>query len=247
MKISFVMPFYRQYDEFVTAFNRNTRYFLQCECEVVIAVDDPTQASKVVCFARNQYLRKGIRSRVIVNDQEHAWRPPCKAINVGVRHAKGEWVAIISPESIIASYDHVFAEVLADEEVCNGKVYTGLLSQIDMKTVLENDFVLGQMWQIGNSVTVGYGFLLTERKHLEAINGFDESRLLYGGDDNDIRHRLKWHGLIPVVLRHLEIYHIAHQAPRRSSGYEPWAHKGVVLNQPDWGRDYSRVAYDWIG
>ncbi len=241
--LSFIVPFYKRIEYFKLALPHNA-VFSRPNTEVVLVLDEPTQEHEVVDLVKSN---PQVRFRVIVNDEDHAWRPPCKALNVGIRNARGHVVAIMSPESIMLypSPDY-FADrlwilmqryVYATGLVCS--VEPGYVSTVPnfATQCYENYFGLPD-------IGTGYGFLAVKVEHLYNIQGFDESRTKHGGDDDDIRIRLMQSGIHQNCDPCIRIAHIsgptAPRVPRNE--YEPY---GGRLHQPNFGTSYSRVAHDW--
>ncbi len=98
--ISIVLPFFRKLADFRRVLPLNRPYFARPWVEVVVVMDENESESGVLDLIR-QY--PDIRWQVRVNDQPHGWQPPCKAINVGVRHASHDVVLVCSPESMFVT------------------------------------------------------------------------------------------------------------------------------------------------
>jgi hypothetical protein len=237
MKISIILPFYRKLSGFKFAAPRSP-LLRHKDVEIVIPIDDPEGEDELVKFVQ----REKLKARIIVNDRPHDWRPPCKAINVGLRHAHGEWVIIQSPETILCSAPRmVFQHVpFADKKVfITGRLYHGSRT--------EHPFRRDAMWFRRRSFTPGYGFIMVPRHVVEAINGMDERRTGYGGDDDDIRLRLKQIGFQCYVDGRINVVHIRHGSEHRPPriDFEPYGHDIVIPNQDEWGKDFSRISYDY--
>ena len=67
--------------------------------EIVLVLDEPSEEEEVLAAIRNKFTQ--FKFRVLVNDKEHPWRTPSKCLNVGIRHAQADFVAVMSPESIL--------------------------------------------------------------------------------------------------------------------------------------------------
>jgi hypothetical protein len=234
MKLSIILPFYKQAQEAFLGLLNNAVVFSRPDTEVIIVMDDNQFEIPMIQMAQQMATGFKTKIRIIVNDQKHEWRPPCKAINVGIRNSEGENIIVMSPETCV-------------------KVPT---PDYFLNSVPEKKFVVGALCHISQGqpltmaafncqITVGFGFLWCHRKDLESINGFDESRTGYGGDDDDIRDRLT-HIAQPVFDFNIQLFHIRHDQPVRcSSGYEP--HGNHVVVEQDWGKDFNRIAYDNTG
>ncbi len=232
MKLSIVLPFFKQAHEAFLGLLNNAVIFSQPDTEVIIVMDDNEFETPMIQIAQQMEAGFKTKIKIIVNDQKHEWRPPCKAINVGIRNSTGENIIIMSPETCV--------KITAPDYFLN--------------TVPEKKFVVGALCHINQGepltmatfnrqITVGFGFLWCSRKDIESIGCYDEKRTGYGGDDNDIRERLS-HIAQPVFDFNIQLFHIRHDQPARcSSGYEP--HGNHVVVEQDWGKDFNRIAYDY--
>ena len=230
--ISFVLPWFHKLELFKRAITFNQPIFSQPGCEVVIAMDESSEEGELVKLL--PAWMPTIKWRVVVNDQKHPWRPPCKAINVGIRHAYGDWIAVLSPETFIDLPKPDMLLVLASAE--RKSFYNGHLrfvKNVDM----DEPFV--------PTDTCGYGFLFCPKSWLEAVNGYAENRERWGGDDDDLQVRLQKTCGNKVVLSSIHLTHPEHQHlwPFERVAREPI---GDQMPEHDWGRDFDRVALDWF-
>ncbi len=231
MTISFILPWYHKLEMFKRAAAFNYPVFAQPGCEVVIVLDEPSEEAELV-----KYLSSlpDVKWRVLVNDKPHPWRPPCKAINVGIRYAQGEWIAVLSPETVISLPGSGFLVELTRERKC---FYTGHLRFV-------KDYALSAPFV--PDFICGYGFMLCQKHWLEAVNGYAENREQWGGDDDDVQMRLQTSCGNKVVLPSIQLRHLKHEhlgPVERTEGNEPI---GQQMPQYDWGRDFDRIALDWF-
>lgn len=244
-RLSFVIPFYRKAKAFHRALIATDAYHC-CEVELVCVLDDPSDEADVLNLVK---LYPYTKFRVIVNNTPHIWRPPCSAVNVGVRHALASHVAILSPESILKLPTPRYLQEMIDADFRAARV--GLLWHIP---VLNEDqvwqpsffYACADTWLTTHAPdNFGYGFILCQKWAFEQIRGMDETRTGYGKDDDDLRFRLARFGVNIVIDGRIQVLHMTHETPRRDPmSYAP-AWPGVVAPQKDWGREFSRVAYDW--
>lgn len=240
--LTFILPFYKKLALFSLALPHNAAVF-GADAEVILCLDEPSEEKAIVDLISRW---KPIRFVVIVNDQEHEWRPPCKAINAGLRHARGEQVGILSPETIIKL---PCADYLARCEPCRERweFRSGRLWHNDHNpfgnAALARTVATFDRTKIGDAI--GFGFMLAPLWALEAVRGYDELRLHYGFDDDCIRQRLMNLGLWCAVDPHIKLLHLDHAGPIRGAPRDARALGPVLHHQPDWGRDFSRIAYHW--
>jgi GT2 family glycosyltransferase len=196
-----------------------------------LVLDEPTEEECVV----NMMSEMPINCQVIVNNQDHSWRPPCKAINVGIRHAKSDVIAVMSPESILRVPSEKYFNQCIDE--VGGIFYTGFFSNLHLGERINEDAY--------RRVCHPYGFLMARKESLEAIGGYDELRTGYGGDDDDVYGRLRNLGVQRVQNPNLRIFHILGDKETAPRGPSTVPHGvGIKVNDDYWGTSFNRVALD---
>lgn len=232
--ISFVLPFYRKLEWLRTVFPRNA-CFQSPQVEVVLVLDEPSQETEVLAFVREQ----PVRVQVIVNDKDHPWRPPCAAINVGIRHARGVYTAVVSPESyLLVEPDYLEQKVLILPErfILCGRLWHGVGITPETPLQAVEDYARQQ-----RAVSDLYGFKCCATEHWMEAGGYDEHRQKYGGDDDDVFHRLCAVGGCYTGDPHIRIVHPYHASADRVEGErEPYAQQVEFA-----GRQFSRVAHDY--
>lgn len=243
--ISYILPFYKKLGLLHAALPANAAIFGATRSELVIVLDEPESLDAVETLCRG-YL-DSIRTRILVTDEPHAWRPPCRAINAGVRHARGEYVAVLSPETVVAlpTPSYLETRVKPVHFLC-GLLWT-IQNVYDYAPPDRVAAAVGRARNLTSPSNFGFGFFLCPKSAFERVNGMDESRGRYGRDDDCIRFRLVRSGLLMVIDPHIEIFHPAHasDSDRNMNTTEP-IQPCTILNQPNWGRSGFRVACDWI-
>ena len=245
--ISIVLPFFKKLPDFHKVLPLNRRYFARPWVEVVVAMDENASESGVIELVR-QY--PDIRWQILVNDQPHGWQPPCKAINVGVRHASHEVVLICSPESMFVT--DVPAQALGTVRaeprgVALGRVAFGTYAQL---RELGASAAFDAQAPNARDPFKLYGSIALARQELESIQGYDESLRGWGGDDDNLRARLAMNGARLLGCPRMQLLHLSDE-PR---GPDPHFDAAVdfrkcspstpVANQGrDWGRSFSRRAW----
>lgn len=259
VRLSFVMPYFMKFYDLSNALEYNKRFFAHPSCEVVLSMDEPSEAADVMGLVRA--TDSHIRWRVLVNDLPHAWRAPSKALNVGIRHALGQLVMVSSPESIFVDDPLEFAaEVLEHDAFVVGRV---AFATYDELTMLQS-MGLAHVFEVAeNSVSVRmfYGSLLARRASFESVTGYDERLEKWGGDDDNLRARFGQAGLRMIRHPDLRVIHLSTQRRRGASlppesfptdriitpddERELLAPSSAQANPPDWGSTFHRVLYDW--
>jgi hypothetical protein len=245
MIVSYILPLYKKASLFRMMLPHSACY-RSPSAEVVCVVDDPGDEGEVLEIVK---ACPEVKFRVVVNDWEHAWRPPCIAYNVGVRNTLADHVVFCDPESAIVLPHPTYLErlIVRDYRMC----YAGITWNVhdfgekDASDVIElklqvSEATSGPWW-------FTYGLLLVPKIAVERIRGFDESRATYGFDDTDIRIRLCRLGYRCTVDGRIKVFHAAHKndVDRTAQQVGPGPDIALHAQEQSWGRCYSRIAWDW--
>lgn len=250
--LSVVLPFYRRFPAFRQALAHNAQWFARDGLEVVIAMDDPADERELVELAR---AHPGIRWKIVVNDVPHPWRPPCRAINVGLRHASGRYVFVASPESAYAGD----APGIALDAVKDfpGGIAVGRVEFASFRDLRWGRSIAQHFAEIATpspTIVSYYGSICAPRAAFEAIHGYDEALAGWGGDDDNVRLRLEMAGGTLLACDRVRLLHLSFDERRhgRNARHDPdpaatlakLAPENAIANRDgDWGREFSRIAY----
>lgn len=222
MVVSVIMPFYKRINSLRESLEWHAHVLEKDDVELILVLDEPTQTSEVITLLKN-YPR--ITCTIIENPNDHPWRNPAAAINVGVRAATGQFIMVCSPESVFAG--NPIESFLSNWRP--GTYCTGYVS-FDM-----------------TKAAAPYGSLFVLRSDLEAVEGFDESYTTWGGDDDDIRKRLNLYGLKAISCVNALLLHHQGSRPARPGLKDRLARLALVdshkINQPNWGQNFSNIVY----
>lgn len=254
-RLSLVLPFYRKLDDFRRALPCNLRCFESPEIEIVIAADEPTEIDGLLHLVQQH---DSVRWRVLVNRTLHAWRPPVRAQNVGIKNAVAEWVLLADPESAFVSDPLVELAGLVHGHARFGvgRVVFGNWASltVDARRDLTAEF---ERNQADMSVPLFYGSVLARRIDLSHITGYDESLEKWGADDDNLRIRLMRSGLRMVPLPDLRLLHLSDEERYRghaSPAVPQYSSKEkraimdparILANQGPWGVDFAETVWDW--
>lgn len=255
VRLSLVMPYFRRIGDFKRVFPMNRPHFARADLEIVLVIDDPFDAQETLEYVRAQH---DVRFRVLLNEKPHAWRNPAPALNVGIRHARGEFVLVMSPES--ACVDDVPARLLrrldaAPDCAVIGQVafatYDGLAADGSLAACFDRS-------RATHDTPWYYGSFCAARRLLFEVHGYDEAVEGWGGDDDNLRHRLVRHGVILQFDDDVRIVHLADKPrvrmgnPEQRSTPRPMEEKmrifcppGAIANPDGWGLDFDHVVHDW--
>lgn len=250
--LSIVVPYYRKILEFRQCLPLNLPYLQRQDREVVLVLDEPSEEEAVLGLIEEV---PGVRWRVVVNDRPHAWRSPSVAINVGVRHAEGTFILVVSPESVFAADgpSHVI-EVL---KAFPGCVVLGSVAFLDHESAAGSSLaeeiakvVLDERWP-----RTLYGSIAASRADFMDVHGYEESITGWGGDDDNIRIRMELAGRRLLACPALSLVHVTFgQRTSRRGDLDEWARRMRTILSPedavanrgsDWGVDFGRIARDW--
>ena len=250
--LSVVLPFYRRFLAFRQALAHNAQWLARDGLEVVVAMDDPADERELVELAR---AHPGIRWKIVVNDVPHPWRPPCRAINVGLRHASGRYVFVASPESAYAGD----APGIALDAVKDfpGGIAVGRVEFASFRDLRWGRSIAQHFAEIATpspTIVSYYGSICAPRAAFEAIHGYDEALDGWGGDDDNVRIRLEMAGGTLLACDRVRLLHLSFDDRRhgRNARHDPdpgatlakLAPENAIANRDgDWGREFSRVAY----
>ncbi len=253
--LSVVMPFYRKLAEFERVLACNAPYWARPGIEVVIALDEPSEEA-----ALQQLLDRfaQVRWKLLVNDRAHDWRPPCCAINAGVRQAAGRYVLIHSPESAYvgdAPAMALGAAMAGERHVVLGRVgFARFEALVAAGGRLEAAFAAAVPEAL--YLRTFYGSLCCAREAFDAVGGYDERFDAWGGDDDDFRVRLEMAGWRLQACAALRLLHLSFEPRNGGERFDPdndWrrctpeaarANLGAGGAADAWGRDFGRLARD---
>lgn len=263
--LSIVMPWYRKLLHMRRVLPINALYFARPGIEVVLVMDEPSDEKALLELLR---FYPEIRWQVVVNDQPHDWRPPCCAINVGIRHAQGDYVLVMSPESACVTdvpaaalrtlLEHPQGVALgqvgfACYEDLQRHLYTNPHLYREHRAYLQQVEDLANCYQ--NTVTdiyrldTFYGSICAPRATFMAVQGYDESFTGWGGDDDNLRVRMELAGYQNLLCPQLRLLHLDDRHRTGGEQYDPdddfvkCAIDQALANNVDWGKDFDRLAY----
>lgn len=258
VRLSYVLPYFRRLHELEFALRHNGPRFARPGCEVVLALDEPSQTARLLDLIGTKH--PDIKWRVVVNERDHDWRGPTRAINVGIRHAVGAAVLVASPESVFADDPADFLPLLdtGTRTYVIGRVV--FCSYAEFEAVPAGD--LGEIFETYQrrlGVPKFYGSILARRAEFADVTGYDESLLKWSGDDVNLRIRMMRNGVRMTPRPDLRVIHLAQESQVSGKPLKAWnrphhteaeydaavAPTRTRANGEDWGRDFDHVVFDW--
>jgi hypothetical protein len=253
--LSVVMPFYRKLAEFERVAAHNAPFWARPGIEVVIALDEPSEEEGLRRLL-DRFAQ--VRWKLLVNDRPHEWRPPCRAINVGVRHSTGRFVFVHSPESAYvgdAPAVALHAAMAGERHVAIGRVGFARFDALDAAGG-RVEAVFAQQVPEALYLRTFYGSLCCARAAFDAVGGYDERCDVWGGDDDDFRVRLEMAGWQLQACAALKLLHLSFEPRNGGERFDPdndWrrctpgtlrANLAVDGREDAWGHDFDRLARD---
>ncbi|WP_231701711.1 glycosyltransferase [Halopseudomonas salegens] len=258
------MPWFRKLADMRRVLPINALYFARSGIEVILVMDEPSEEQAVLELL-NFY--PDIRWQVVVNDQPHDWRPPCCAINVGLRHAQGDYVLVMSPESAcvtdvpaaalrtLLEYPQAIAlgqvgfacfEELESHLYTNPHLYRDHAAYLQQAQELARQFdcAVPDIFRIASF----YGSICAPKAAFEAVHGYDENFTVWGGDDDNLRVRMELAGYQNLFCPHMRLLHLEDRLRRGGEQYDAddifrkCAISTAQANDASWGQDFARVA-----
>jgi hypothetical protein len=247
--LSVVLPYYKRLHEFQKVFPLNASWLQRKDVEVVVSLDEPSEEAGVVELMK---AHPGVQSRVVVNDTDHSWRSPTKAINVGIRHADGDLVMVLSPET--AFVGDVPSQMIEACQTVPGGVVVGQVAFASFQEAAELKTAFHGRPRPADQ-RLFFGVVCFPVNVLYDVRGYDESFQNWGGDDIDVRTRVQMAG---HALYTDESVRVIHLSERPRSGMRDVDHivdseqlqRAVQPATPDanptgWGSSFNRIAWDW--
>jgi glycosyltransferase involved in cell wall biosynthesis len=251
-ELSIILPYYRKIEELRLVLPLNLPHLQRADHEVILVLDEPSEEQAVLELLAQA---PGVRWRVIVNDRPHAWRSPSVSINVGLRHALGTFILVVSPESIFV--DDVSAYAIDILKAFPGCVALGNVAFVDYEPSAGLSLPEQIVEVVENQKTQRtlYGSIAARRADFLAFGGYDETISEWGGDDDNIRIRLEMAGCRLLACPELGLVHLTlgRRTPRQREAGEGNDRMRAILSPQtavanpnvDWGREFGRIALDW--
>lgn len=245
--VSVIMPFYKKIKEFKAVLPLNAKYFKRNGIEVIIVMDSPDDKEALTNFIQSYPF---INWKIIVNNEPHGWRNPAPALNVGIRHASNSYLLICSPESeMLTDVIYLLRKTFSDYQDYSHYAY-GRVCYVDQENVSYNNY--------DSFPFIPFGSIMIKRDDIERIQGYDESFIQWGGDDNNLRSRLDFIGIKSLhvekaMMIHRDIDNSAGKK-RRTLSIDKLSTSQLrhffypatpTPNSDDWGNGFNDLVYDY--
>lgn len=230
MKLSIILPFYYKGHEFDIALGYNRQY-LTDDMELVIPIDEPDSEAEVKrILDKHDVTEYQIRS----NPQKHKWRNPAKAINVGIRMARGEYIIVMSPESVCVTnvYETLYNSADVDEKLHTTGCVVFHKGGFNTYDKLEDVF--------GAYTHFWYGSICASKEAFFAVRGYNEGIDGWGYDDIDIRVKLQREGYKLKLAHEAKVIHNEIEKTRPKDFKEQNKKNRLSTHQNDenWGMNF---------
>lgn len=230
------MPHFRRSNDLRLAL-MNNRQWLHEGIEIVIANDDPSEQDSLIDLA----TQHAGRWQIVQNPNEHEWRNPAKAINVGIRHARADVVLIVSPETRFVS--NVPQILLSAAKAQPYHYHFG-------EVAFANEATVDTFRSLKR---LSCGSICVSRKALCDVHGYDESLIGWGCDDDNLRARLRLSGVFGVRHESAMLLHPCMSGSHRRYSEDTKARLRQIVKPESaqwsqdaeaWGRDFSQIILD---
>lgn len=239
--VSIIMPFYKKFSIFKKTIIVNEKYFSRNGIEVIICLDEPSEEAPLLDLIAEYPF---INFKIVINRSLHSWRNPAKVINVGIRQARFKYVLVIGPDS---------------------ECQTDIILQFRQYAMYyDNSYFIGQVTfqsldeQIVEHLGyLPYGSIFVDRTILLETTGYNEQFSDWGGDDDELRARLEFAGMVKIFVPEAKLIHYdekeaGHISRTNRSSNIPVLVKKIIflpsqkkVNPENWGTDFSEILFDY--
>ena len=208
--------------------------------ELVIPIDEPDSEMELREYLEEQNLSCSyiIKSNKIT----HNWRNHAPVTNVGIRMSNGEYVLVMSPETICVNDMYsILLNACIESEIKNGfpNAHIGRVAfckKSDMVGGLNNIF--------SNKFrdVVYRGSMCIKKTAIEAVHGYSEKFTEWGREDDDLRARLYLMGYGKTIkVWNAKAIHYEDNITRPSN-LNPIVNFSIpdnpIVNDENWGHDF---------
>lgn len=246
--LSIVLPYFRKLGEFRRVLPLNLQYFARAGIEVILVLDENSEEADLLALLKDH---QQVRWKVVVNDGFHQWRPPCIAINVGLRHASGRYVLVASPESAFVGDVPAYALQVMNQYqngIAIGRVGFARFDDLRDGRSLELQFAAKVPSEF--FLHTFYGSICGPKSAFVSVRGYDETFTNGGGDDDNVRVRLEMAGYTLLACPGMRLLHLSFEPRDGGEHFDPEDEflkctPSAPLANPhaDWGRDFARITY----
>lgn len=242
--LSVILAFYNRLEIFKSVLPKNAPFFQRNGIEVIISLDSGNEEEGLISLIKNYPF---INWKIIVNDVPHSWRNPCKAWNVGIKHATKKYIMVVDPECEM--YSDVILKLRWNLEYYSNHYAVG---SVVFLQDYDND--------IKNAVRSSYGSIMALRTFFFQISGYSEYYSNWGGEDDNLRAKFEYLNVARLYIDDALVIH----RENSSDGLNGW-HKRIKQSMnlqqdiyhrsfypitedfvnTNWGEDFYRIAYDY--
>lgn len=219
----------------------HNKQFASPDYEIVLVLDEPSEEAGILELCSET---PDFRWKVLINREEHEWRNPAKPLNVGIRQARSETVLVVSPETTwVTNVPGILLKNCMERP--KGYHFGSLQGNHAGRIPTAREFDL--MMDASHC-----GSICVRKEHLEAINGYDESLVGWGGDDDNLRARLWRVGVMPNHDKEARLVHPIHRETARVYSQDTKNRIKEIVRPTEaianvglpWGQDFSEVIFE---
>lgn len=240
--LSIIMPYYQKFRDFSKVLPLHYKYFQRNGIEVILVLDESSEENELLNLIAEY---PWINWVIITNKEEHSWRNPAKAINVGIRASTKKYIMVCSPESYFLTdliYKFRYLLEMYNNAFTIGKVFFDSFNKSQTSR---------------SKTSLPYGSLMLEKRILEIVGCYSEDFDAWGGEDDNIRAKLEYMGFKKIFVDDAILIHYEHSdngyEERRTKSKNIPSHVYVNSFKPkldqfkntNWGRDFAFKLYDY--
>jgi hypothetical protein len=204
--VSIIIPYYHKYEEFRYSIEYNYEQF-QTVREVIVVIDEKINNLEMFSFLNNY----NVNFRFFMNCENHSWRNPAIVINKGIKEAISEKIIIISPETILLKDSLI--NLINGCTVNSFSIGTILFMTNESYNKYNVDSLFNLKTKIRNKDIIGpeyFGSICCTKKNFEKVDYYTENFSLngWGGEDDNVRMKLKMTGLIENKINNATFIHL---------------------------------------
>lgn len=204
--LSIIIPFFHKVKEFKYSLKQNYQE-LEKALEVIILIDHQEETQLL------SYIQEydNINFSFFINSENHPWRNPAVPINYGIKKAKGQYIMVISPESIFVNnvVDKLYLNCVKN----NNDIFTYGNIIFTTKSYYQNE-KNKNLFEGNTKVTenyigpIGYGSICCSKQNFKDVGYYNEDYILWGGEDDNVRSKLINFGIDGKKITNSKMLHL---------------------------------------
>lgn len=189
--LSVVLPFHENYEIFTKVLSNNAKFLQRNGIEVVVSLFDSIYENQLISFLKSYPF---INWKLVVTPSVSPITNPVKIINIGVENSSKKYILVCDPQ-IIFSNDIVYLLRYTLRYYPN---HYALGTKAFIKKTMSAG--LDYLYTYNSCFYKNEGTLMTERRFIERIGGYDESLTKLSAQEENITKRLDMIGISQLII-----------------------------------------------